>query len=331
MVDEDKITDHLLKKNTVHPKLEDTEFTRIQELVYELKVSDAMTENVITVAPSLKMFELREILRANRISGAPVMDGGVLIGIVSIEDFIKWLAAGGEVNCPIEKKMTREVRTVYADEPLIQAVSVMEHSGYGRFPVVERRSGNLAGIITKGDIVVALLRELEIDYHEEEIHRYRASHIFEDIIADKTTLIFQSHVRGKDFDRAGEVSSGLKKTLTRLGIHPHIVRRAAIASYEAEMNLVIYTDGGEIAIQVQPDHLRIDVKDDGPGIPDVEKALKPGYSTAPEWVRELGFGAGMGLYNIKKCSDMMRLTSFVNKGTHLKICIDIDNRLGKAS
>jgi len=191
--------------------------------------------------------------------------------------------------------------------------------------MVDRKNGKLVGIITKGDIIERLLRKLEIDYHEEEIHRYRASHIFEDITADKVTLTFQSYVKGNDFGQAGEASSRIKKTLERLGIHPQIVRRAAIASYEAEMNLVIYTDGGKITVAVRPDKISIGVKDTGPGIADIQKVMEPGYSTASEWVRELGFGAGMGLVNIKKCADKMNLMSKVGKGTHLKISIDIKN------
>jgi anti-sigma regulatory factor (Ser/Thr protein kinase) len=219
--------------------------------------------------------------------------------------------------------MTREVKTLYEDEPLIHAVSKLDKSGFGRLPVIDRRNGKLVGIITKGNIIERLLQKLEIDYHEEEIHRYRASHIFEDIVADKVLLTFQSHIKSQDFDRAGEASSSLKKTLHRLGIHPQIVRRAAIASYEAEMNVVIYTNGGDVIAQVRPDQINIFVSDSGPGIEDVEKAMQPGYSTASEWVRELGFGAGMGLVNIKKCADKMDLTSKVGQGTYLKISIDL--------
>jgi anti-sigma regulatory factor (Ser/Thr protein kinase) len=191
--------------------------------------------------------------------------------------------------------------------------------------VVDRKDGKLVGIITKGNIVERLLQELEISYDEEEIHRYRASHLFEDVVADRVLLTFQSHIKGQDFGRAGEASSNLKKTLHRLGIHPQIVRRAAIASYEAEMNVVIYTDGGDVVAQVRSDRINIYIGDSGPGIEDVEKAIQPGYSTASEWIRELGFGAGMGLVNIKKCADRMELTSKVGKGTHLKFSIDIDN------
>jgi anti-sigma regulatory factor (Ser/Thr protein kinase) len=184
----------------------------------------------------------------------------------------------------------------------------------------------LAGIITKGIIIEGLLKKLEIDYQEEEIHKYRASHIFEDIVADKTTLVFQYHVRGKDFDKGGEVASALKRTLKRLGIHPDIIRRAAIATYEAEMNIIIYADSGDMTVKVEPSRIFIKAEDSGPGIPDIEKAMQPGFTTAPDWVREMGFGAGMGLNNIQKCADGMVLNSTVGKGTVIEIDIGINNR-----
>lgn len=309
----------------------DKKITKVQELIYELTVADAMTSNVITASPKNLMSELREILRTKRISGTPIVDNGRLVGIISIEDFIKWLA-DEKKDCAIEEKMIRDVKTLYSDEPLVHAVSKLEKFGFGRLPVIDRESAKLTGVITKGDIIERLLQELEIDYNnDEKIHSYRASHIFEDLIADKTTLIFEYSVKPKDFNRAGEVSSGLKKTLRRLGIHPTIVRRAAIASYEAELNVIIYTDGGELIVKVQPNKIDIEVTDSGPGIPDIKKALEPGYSTAPEWVRELGFGAGMGLNNIQKCADEMNLSSVVGKGTVLKIGIDMNPVLPKSN
>ena len=304
------------------PNKRAVEITKVQELVYELKIGDAVSKNPIIAAPETSMSELREVLRSNRISGVPVVAGHELVGIISIEDFIEWLASGDE-NCPIKDKMTTNVKTLYADEPLIHAISKLEETGFGRFPVIDRAAGRLVGVITRGGIIERLLRKLEIDYREEEIHRYRTSHIFEDIVGDKVALTFHSNVTGKDFTRAGEASSGLKKTLERLGLHPQLVRRAAIASYEAEMNLVIYTDGGMIKASVQTDRICIDIIDEGPGIADVQKAMQPGYSTASEWVRELGFGAGMGLVNMKKCADHMEVTSEVGKGTHVKLSIDI--------
>ena len=150
--------------------------TRIQELVYEMRVAEVMHKGVIAVSPQARMSELRDILHDKRISGTPVVDRDRLVGIVSIEDLIKWLASG-EPDCPIEEKMTRDVYTLFADELLITAVNRFDQFGFGRFAVVDRQDGRLVGIISRGDIVKGLLRKLEIDYQEEEIRRYRASHI----------------------------------------------------------------------------------------------------------------------------------------------------------
>ncbi|MDK1031855.1 MAG: CBS domain-containing protein [Planctomycetia bacterium] len=296
---------------------EETRLTRIQELVYEMKAGEVMRQRVVTVTPETSMSELRRVLRDNRISGTPVLSRGRLEGIISIEDFINWLAEGAAEEV-VAQRMTRDVKTVYEDESLVHVVSKLDRYGFGRFPVVERSDGKLIGVITKGDIIEGLLRKLEVGFHEEEIHHYRASHIFEDIIADKTTLIFQYRVAGKDFKKAGSGATRLKKTLSRLGVHPQVLRRVAIIAYEAEINIVIYTDGGEILARVEPGRITIEAKDSGPGIDDVELALTPGYSTAPDWVRELGFGAGMGLCNIKRCADEMNLESTVGKGTYLE-------------
>jgi len=310
------------KKKRTPAESDRLELARVQELVYELKVRDAMIRDVITVTADTSMSRLREVLRSNRISGTPVIKDNELVGVISVEDLVNWLTEGAE-SCLVKDKMTMNVDVVYADEPLIHAVSELDKSGFRRLPVIERKNKKLVGVITRDCIIENLLYKLEIDYREEEIRRYRASHIFEDIVGDNIALTFQSHVAPKDFDHAGTASSGLKKTLSRLGIHPQIVRRAAIASYEAEMNLAIYSDGGTITTAVQAGEIDIDVKDTGPGITDIEKAMQPGFSTAEGWVRELGFGAGMGLTNIKKCADRMDLVSEIGKGTHLKIGIDI--------
>jgi CBS domain-containing protein/anti-sigma regulatory factor (Ser/Thr protein kinase) len=301
--------------------------SKIQELVYEIRVGEVMKKDVFTVSPRTHMSVLRVILKENRFSGAPVIDKGELVGIISIEDFIKWLA-GREEDCPIGDKMTRNVSTLYSDEPLTNAINKFEQHGFGRFVVIDRENEKLQGILTKGDIVEGLLKKLEVDYDNEETRRLRIQHFFEDISADKTVLLFQYDVIGHDFKRAGECSSRLKATLKRLGLHPQTTRRVAIATYEAEMNLIIYTDGGHIRVRVEPHEILVRVEDSGPGIPDVEKALQPGYSTAPEWVRELGFGAGMGLDNIRKCASKMDLRSTVGKGTRLGIYVSVDDGAG---
>jgi len=298
------------------------EVSKLQELVYELKIEDVMKREVISVTPQTSMREFKELLRLKRISGAPVVEGDMLMGIISLEDLIKALE-DGQMDNLVGSKMTTGVETLYSDDSAVQAVNRMARFGYGRFPVIDR-SGKLVGILTRGDILRGLLRRLEVNYREEEIQRYRASHIFQDIVSDRTSLILRYQVQGKDFRQGGAASSKIKRAIERLGGGPPIARRVGVAAYEAEMNLVIHTDqGGEIKVEIQPDRVYILAEDHGPGIPDIEQALQPGYSTAPEWIREMGFGAGMGLLNIKHCTDGMKLDSKPGVGTRLEMWFHI--------
>ncbi len=134
-------------------------------------------------------------------------------------------------------------------------------------------------------------------------------------------LTFHYDVAGDDFTRAGEASAQVKKTLKKLGYNSDAIRRTAIAMYEAEINMVIHAGGGEIDVEIYPDKIEILMADTGPGIPDIEKAMQEGYSTAPENVRSLGFGAGMGLPNIKKYTDDLKIETELGKGTKLYLTV----------
>ena len=129
-------------------------------------------------------------------------------------------------------------------------------------------------------------------------------------------------VRGRDFNNAGRASTAIKDTLKGLGVDPALIRRVAIAAYEAEMNVVMYARFGTMRLRVSPKSVTLDVWDLGPGIPDIEQALQEGYSTATPEMREMGFGAGMGLPNIKRIADAFVITSAVNEGTRLSIRVD---------
>lgn len=131
------------------------------------------------------------------------------------------------------------------------------------------------------------------------------------------------NVEKDDFVRAGETSSKIKKILRELGIDSSIIRKISIAAYEAEMNIVIHSLGGQILLDISPGVIKITAIDRGPGIADVELAMKEGYSTATDQVREMGFGAGMGLPNMKKCSDRFCVTSSEGKGTYIVIEVDL--------
>lgn len=126
-------------------------------------------------------------------------------------------------------------------------------------------------------------------------------------------------IEAEDFATAGEVSGKIKNTLKQLGVDPALVRRVAIACYEAELNLMIHSYGGQLVFAITPSEIQVITEDRGPGIADIELAMKEGYSTASEKARELGFGAGMGLPNIRRCSDHVDIQSKVGQGTILKI------------
>ena len=135
-------------------------------------------------------------------------------------------------------------------------------------------------------------------------------------------IILTYQVDGEDFSSAGEASSAVKKSLKQLGFSPDVIRRVAIAMYEAEINMVIHAEGGEARVEITKESIRIILADRGPGIKDIELAMQEGYSTAPEEVRNLGFGAGMGLPNIKKYSDDLKIESEIGVGTTLTILIN---------
>jgi len=130
-------------------------------------------------------------------------------------------------------------------------------------------------------------------------------------------------VTGWDFTRAGEASLKVKNYLKEIGIPDHIIKRVAIISYEAEMNVVLYAEEGTINFKVTPQKVLLIIEDRGPGIEDIEQAMQEGYSTATEEIRDLGFGAGMGLPNIKKNSDFFKIESKTGKGTRLKAEVNL--------
>ncbi len=312
-----------MAEGPVGPLASTAGITKIQELVYELRVKEVMTAPVVTVSPDCSMGDLKELLRTRKISGTPVLEEGRLVGIVSIEDLIKALVQG-EIDAPVSRSMTRNVLTVRETESVIEAVKKFSEHGVGRLPVVDDQD-RLVGILTGGDITRGLLEAIGLDYHAEEIQRYRASHIFEDIVSDDTSLILRYVIPSQDFDRGGEASSKIRRTLYHLGGDPQTVRKVGIVAYEAEMNIIIHTtDGGEMVVEIQPNRVRIVATDRGPGIEDVEKAMEPGFSTAPEWIRELGFGAGMGLHNIRRFADDMHLESKVGVGSRLEVLISLN-------
>lgn len=300
------------------------EINRIEELSYDLKVREVMVHNVITTSPEVPLASALELLRVNRISGLPVIEAGNLVGVISLEDIVRALQKN-ELPLPVKNYMSASLVTVKATDSVVEAIKTFSEKRLGRLLVVDENH-KLMGIITKGDITRGILLAVQRDYKEEEVRRYRASHLFEDIVSDRTTLVLRYDIKAGDFTHGGNSSSNIKRALLRLGADFQVARRCGIAAYEAEMNLIIHTThGGILKLEVEPHKITLSTNDDGPGIDDVQKVLQPGYSTATDEVRALGFGAGMGLVNINKCVDKMEIESTPGKGTKLVMRIFIPN------
>ena len=137
------------------------------------------------------------------------------------------------------------------------------------------------------------------------------------------SITFKFDVDGSDFTSAGQASAVVKKNLRQLGLSPEIIRRVSIAMYEGEINMVIHAGGGKAFVTVSENDVTILLSDKGPGIKDIEKAMQEGYSTATDNVRSLGFGAGMGLPNMKRYTDFMEIKSIVGEGTDITMRVDI--------
>ena len=136
------------------------------------------------------------------------------------------------------------------------------------------------------------------------------------------SIHYQFEVDGNDFSRAGEASSKLKQKLKEMNLPPDIIRRCSIAIYEGEINMVIHANGGVIDVDIFPNRILMVLKDVGPGIPDIEQAMQEGFSTANEEVNMLGFGAGMGLPNMKRSSDEIHIDTELNVGTTVTMAIN---------
>jgi CBS domain-containing protein/anti-sigma regulatory factor (Ser/Thr protein kinase) len=295
--------------------------TKTQEMAYEITVGEVMSTTIFTIRPDQTMADLSLLLRDNRISGTPVVENGKLVGMVSMADLVNALG-NNEINAFVRDKMTTTVECLYSDELLVHCLAKFSKYRFRRYPVLDHNE-QLVGILTKGNVVEGLLKRLEIEYTQteskvnEDDQRPAMSQLFQDVIADEISFCLKYYVEGQTLKSAGKAASELKNALKKLGVTAPTLRRIGVATYEAEINLASYTTGGEILAQIDKGWIIVQAIDNGPGIPDVERAMQPGYSTAPDWVRELGFGAGMGLVNMKKCSDEMNLTSSVPEGTRL--------------
>ena len=281
------------------------------ELLYKLRVRDVMARNLVTIRRDATMRDLQRLMQAKRVSGVPVVEDQRLFGIVSIEDLLQALDER-RMDEPVSRFMATQVVTVEEDMPLAIVLSTFNKYEFRRFPVLNARQ-EAVGIVTARSINTRLLVELF-----QELARIENQFILPP--AESATCYFKTfRVAKSDFENAGKGATEIKNTLQQRGIDPKIIRRVAIAAYELEMNLVVHSDGGTLTFRVDEGEIQLIAKDQGPGIADVNLAMQEGWTTANEWVKSLGFGAGMGLPNAKRVSDEFHIASELGSGTTVTI------------
>jgi len=303
-------------------------YEHFDSLLAHDRLSDFMTTPPITLAKDASMAEAKALMRDHRISGIPIVDAdGLLVGLVSLENIILAL----ENNCledPIEKHMVDEVVALTEDMNVTTVVEYLMTYSYGRYPVIDENN-KAVGVVTNGDLIIHILERLGNVY----LHDKRRDEILapsKDLLSPEKFVCdqcFMYTIHTKDMDRAGEGSTLFKKHLQQEGLPPDIIRRASIALYEAEVNVVIHAYGeGEIKAYIEDTQLFVMITDNGPGIDNIELAMQPGYTTASDRVRERGFGAGMGLANIKKYTDKLIILSSENGVRMEMVLIPRDKR-----
>lgn len=292
----------------------------ILESIYTVRVKEAMNPNPMRISPDDTMRDAKVLMKENGLTGVPVVDGNRLAGILSVYDIMACYD-NGSLDDKVSKYMSRDVILLEEEMPISFAINYFNKFKFRRFPVINKNK-ELTGMITARDLTAAMLKNIS-----EQLQKYDKLNMRLSDPADirPDTVIYRQFIVHKyDFENAGKVTSEIKKILKERGIKQSIIRRVSIAAYELEINLVVHSDGGVLIFQLLPEAIMIKTQDRGPGIPDLEKALTDGFSTASEWIRSQGFGAGMGLPNVKRVSNDFQISSDVT-GTEVKLTINLGN------
>ncbi|MCL2809762.1 MAG: CBS domain-containing protein [Treponema sp.] len=290
----------------------------VLELIHQLKIKDVMTSTLLTGEKSQTMRHIQALMRENKITGVPIVEGKVLVGLVSTEDIINALDKG-YIDSLVGDKMTKNVIHLQDDMPLSFAITYLNKYRYGRFPVLNK-DNEIVGILTSTDVIRNLLIEMN-----REVLRLEKLQKSSGAAVPSTFSEMEFATAHYNFELAGRASTEIKKALKQRNFDPKLIRRVAIACYELEINQVVHSNGGIMRCSILPDKVIITAADTGPGIADVNQALKEGYSTANEYIRSLGFGAGMGLANTKRVSDDFSINSALGSGTTVRSVVFVNS------
>lgn len=287
----------------------------VADLVYQIKVKDAMGKELFTAKPQDKLSDIKSLMKEKSISGVPIVKGKRIIGLVSIHDIFNAIDSDS-LDEPALKIMSKKIVMLEYDMPLALAISYFNKFKYGRFPVLNKNK-ELVGILTSRDILTKIVLELnkKVTALENKISKKQVKK--EDLA--KITKIYQ--IKQYDFENAGKPANEIKRILDQNNIKANDVRRVAVAVYELEMNIIVHSLGGSLEVIINDKKAIIRAKDEAPGIKNLDLALKEGFSTANDWIKSLGFGAGMGLPNVKRVSDDFKISSKIGKGTSVEAVI----------
>ncbi len=291
----------------------------ILDIIYRVKIRDVMSKKPHISAPDDSVMKAKKTLKEFGISGMPVAKDRQLVGIISTHDIFECYERGS-MDDPVRKFMSRNITVLEEDMPISFALTYFDKYKYRRFPVLNKNK-EISGIITSRDINVFLLNEINSELQKMDSKKQKES---EQI--SKGRFFKQFNIRKFDFENAGKVSFSIKKTLKEKNIPQQVIRRVSIAVYELEINQVVHSNGGYIIFIIDENEIIIKAIDNGPGIDNLDQALEEGYSTASEWIRSQGFGAGMGLPNVKRVSDNFQITSTPENGTEVIINIKTGNQ-----
>lgn len=286
----------------------------IMELLQRLRVKDVMRDHdIVSVVRTDSMRFAQNLMKRNHISGVPVLEDRRLFGVVSVNDIITALE-GGWIGEPCQKHMATSLVVLEEDMPLAFAIKFFQNYTFGRFPVLNK-DRDFVGIVSQRDVTRVLMHELtnELARLEGKAVAPRTETKSEGALPYYSMRQFV--VVRNDLSNAGKAANEIKKMMKDAGLDNKVVRRVAVAAYELEINVCIHSLGGTITFILDKDEATVIAKDRGPGIADVDWACQDGTSTANDWIRSMGFGAGMGLANSKRVADSFSITSKVPTGT----------------
>lgn len=270
------------------------------------KARDLMITDFKVIQAHQSVIRAREVMRLQKRSGLLVTDDqGRVVGIVSMENLIR-AQEEGFMQSSIEAIMSKEVLALGPDDDMLTILQYFQHHQYRHLPVVDQDKRPI-GLLTTPCILKLLYRLME-DHKE-----------YEEVQKEGEAFCIAFDVESGDFQNIGVASTALKNVLRDLGgIPASLIRRVGVVAYEGETNIVIHSFGGHMEALISPCCIKVIFHDGGPGIPDIEQAKKPGFTTAPEQVKEMGFGAGMGLHNMEKFSDSLTIESEAGASTRIE-------------